>query len=309
MNLDFNGNKGFRLLDIYERLNKGEAIRKADLVHRYDVSDKTIQRDIDDLRAYLAETHSFEQEVAIQYNRRNNSYYLVRMDREWLTSQEVLALCKVLLESRAFCKSELDQMVAKLLTQVTPNDRKQVEEMIRKEQFTYVPLAHGKELLSPIWELSQYINQSEVIEVAYTRKDGVSRSHRVKPVAILFSEYYFYLIAYMADDSKDFPTVFRIDRLGRVTGTGEKFRIPYRDKFDDGEFRKRVQFMFSGPLKTVLFTYTGPSIEAVLDRLPTAEVLGEQDGAYEVKAEVYGDGIDMWLRSQGNYVTIIEKGN
>ncbi|MEG0835721.1 MAG: WYL domain-containing protein, partial [Christensenellaceae bacterium] len=57
---------------------------------------------------------------------------------------------------------------------------------------------------------------------------------------------------------------------------------------------------------TVNFTYSGPSIEAVLDRLPTAEITKEDNGVYTLRAEVYGDGIDMWLRSQGEKVKILE---
>lgn len=75
----------------------------------------------------------------------------------------------------------------------------------------------------------------------------------------------------MADGRKDFPTIFRIDRIADFTPTGEKFSIPYRDKFSDGEFRKRVQFMYAGKLRCVTFTYSGASIEAILDRLPTAK--------------------------------------
>lgn len=118
----------------------------------------------------------------------------------------------------------------------------------------------------------------------------------------MFSEYYFYLVSYMADDRKEHPTIFRIDRMENIRGTKERFSIPYKDRFSDGEFRKRVQFMYSGELRTVCFTYSGPSIEAVLDRLPTAEVLSESDDVYTVRAEVYGNGIDMWLRSQGDQV-------
>lgn len=77
------------------------------------------------------------------------------------------------------------------------------------------------------------------------------------------------------------------------------------DKFNDGEFRKRVQFMFSGELKRVTFEYDGPSVESVLDRLPTAEILSEKDGVYTIRAEVYGDGVDMWLRSQGDRVKVV----
>lgn len=34
----------------------------------------------------------------------------------------------------------------------------------------------------------------------------------------------------------------------------------------------------------------------------------EADGSYTVTVDVYGDGIDMWLRSQGSYVEVIEDG-
>lgn len=75
MSLDYNGNKGFRLLSIYERLNKGEVLNKAGLAADYGVGEKTVQRDIDDLRAFLAEEHQFESEVAIKYDRAKQGYY------------------------------------------------------------------------------------------------------------------------------------------------------------------------------------------------------------------------------------------
>ena len=286
--LDYNGNKGFRLLSINERLNKGEVLSKAALALEYGVTQKTIQRDMDDLRAYLAETHFSESEVAIKYDKARNGYYLIRFEREWLTNEEVLALSKILLESRPFCKSELDILLSKLLTQVTPSNRKQVEKTICNEQFHYVPVKHNKKLLKAIWELSEYIATNEVIEISYTRKDGISKTNDVKPVAIMFSEYYFYLIAFMADDSKDYPTVFRIDRIENSKKLNKKFQIPYKDKFNEGEFRKRVQFMYSGPLRRVTFEFYGQEIEAVLDKLPTAEILSSDNEKYVVRVEVFG---------------------
>lgn len=305
LGMDYNGNKGFRLLSIYERLNKGEIIEKAQLAEYYRVTEKTIQRDIDDLRAYLVEKYHSEDEVAIKYDKVKKGYYLVRFEREWLTNQEVLALCKILLESRAFCKDELNTLISKLLSQLVPDNSKKVENMIRSEQHHYVPLRHEKYLLSILWELAQYITTCEIVGFTYTRQDGVSKDKTVKPISIMFSEYYFYLIAYIADGSKDFPTIFRIDRISNLNGTEEHFNIPYKDKFNDGEFRKRVQFMYSGELQKIKFNFTGPSIEAVLDRLPTAQILAEKNGTYTIRAEVFGKGIDMWLRSQGDYVEIL----
>lgn len=86
----------------------------------------------------------------------------------------------------------------------------------------------------------------------------------------------------------------------------ETFHIPYNRRFQEGEFRKRVQFMYGGRLQRVTFTYTGYDIDAILDRLPTAKILSEDNGTYQLEAEVYGKGIEMWLRSQGKYVKDIK---
>ena len=64
--------------------------------------------------------------------------------------------------------------------------------------------------------------------------------------------------------------------------------------------------MYGGKLERIQFRYTGPSLEAVLDRLPMAEVISDKDTGWIIQAEVFGKGIDMWLRSQGNYVERLE---
>lgn len=304
MQLDYKGNKGFRLLNIYERLNKGETVSKEALASDFGVSAKTIQRDIDDLRAYLMETHFDEYDTSIKYSKAKNGYYLVRQEREWFTNEEVLALCKILLESRAFCKNEMSAIINKILMQSAPNDRKRIEDIIRNEFQSYIPLKHGKPLLSILWRISDIIRSQKVIRFKYERQDKKVKQKEGKPVAIMFSEFYFYMIAFMVDDTKNIPIVFRIDRISDIEETGEIFQIPYRDRFNDGEFRKRVQFMYSGELKTVRFKYSGV-LEAILDRLPTAKIINEDNGTYTISAETYGDGIYMWLRSQGDKVEIL----
>ena len=108
-----------------------------------------------------------------------------------------------------------------------------------------------------------------------------------------------------------FPTIYRIDRIQGLKTLDETFYIPYSDRFEEGEFRKRIQFMYGGKLRKVKFKYFGYSVEAVLDKLPTAKILEEEpheDGKrtiYTILAEVFGDGIDMWLRSQGENIEIL----
>ena len=307
MEIDFKENKGFRLLQLYERLSRGEIVRKAELAQKFSVTDKTIQRDIEELRSYLADTRVDEGEASIVYDRNRGGYLLTHAASEWLTNEDVLAVCKILLESRAFCKEELDALLKKLLRQTAPQDRAQVRKLILSEQHYYVPLRHGKKLLSAIWELSQHMTAQHTIRIVYCRQDGAERTHEVNPVAIMFSEYYFYLIAYLADGRREFPTIFRIDRIAHFETTGATFRVTHSEKFSDGEFRKRIQFMYAGELRRVTFDYSGASVEAVLDRLPTAKIVSADEGIYRITAEVYGNGIDMWLRSQGSAVKVVEK--
>lgn len=300
--LNFITNKNYRILSINERLNKGEYICKRQIAEEFGVTEKTIQRDIDDLRAFYADKHIDESEVAIKYNRAKNSYYLVHFERDWLTNEEVLAVVKILLESRAFTKVELERLISKLITQVVPHHRKAIEEITRNEKHHYIPLKHEKPLLSPLWTLTEHINAKRIVSFKYIRQDNQHKLRKVKPVALLFSEFYFYLIAYFADDSKPFPAVFRVDRIKDICATGENFTMPYSKRFEDGEFRKRVQFMYAGALQKVYFDFSGPSLEAILDKIPTAEILSRNGNVYSLRAESYGDGLVMWLRTQGDNV-------
>ena len=86
----------------------------------------------------------------------------------------------------------------------------------------------------------------------------------------------------------------------------EKFQILYKDRFEEGEFRKRVQFMYGGKLKKIKFKYTGNDIEFILDRLPTAEILEQEGNLYIITAEIFGEGINMWFRGQGECIDILK---
>ncbi len=86
----------------------------------------------------------------------------------------------------------------------------------------------------------------------------------------------------------------------------EHYRIPYKDRFEEGEYRKRIQFMQGGRLQRTEFWYKCINVEAVLDRLPTARILKKEDGRYLISAETFGKGIEMWLRSQGDQIEMIK---
>ena len=130
-----------------------------------------------------------------------------------------------------------------------------MRELIKNEEFHYVELRHGKPLLDSIWKLEQAVKAQQYLEIEYQKlKNHEVVNRKVKPVGVIFSEFYFYLVAYIDGIDKEkafqnpndtFPTIYRVDRLE------------------------------------------------------------EKEGEYTVLAEVFGSGIEMWLRSQGDVVKVI----
>jgi hypothetical protein len=47
-------------------------------------------------------------------------------------------------------------------------------------------------------------------------------------------------------------------------------------------------------------------LEAVLDKLPTAVVKSEYPDYVLIEAEVFGNGVDKWILSQGKDIEILE---
>ena len=307
-----------RILGIYTKLMNGGIVNKAEEARQYGVNERSIQRDIDDIREY------FENETAdigfinsVTYDRSAKGYRLEQLYKTRLSNSEILAVCKILLDSRAFTKKEMLLLLDKLVECCVPQtNQKAVMDLISNEEFHYVEPRHHTVFIDKLWTLGQAIRASQYIEIDYMRtKDKKIVRRKLKPVAIMFSEYYFYLTAFIDDKEVQenfdvlndaFPTIYRLDRIKKLKLLDEKFHIPYSSRFEEGEFRKRIQFMYGGKLQKVKFEYSGTDVDAVLDRLPTARIIKEEDGRYVIEAEVFGKGIEMWLRSQGDTVTLME---
>lgn len=308
--MDATAVKSERLLQIYSKLVSGEILKKKELAQHFHVTERSIQRDIEALRCFFAEEGLLQDVV---YDKKARSYRMENPALRTLENSEILAVCKILLESRSMRRDEMFPILDKLIACCVPErNRKAVQELLANEKYHYIEPRHGQPVLNGMWELGQAIQNHQIIEIEYERlKEPRLVKRKVKPVGIMFSEYYFYLTAFLEDkesfENPDdlFPTIYRIDRIRSFRVTEEHFAVPYKDRFQEGEFRKRVQFMYGGKLEHIKFKYTGPSIEAVLDRLPTAEIVEQDEDGWLVTAEVFGKGIDMWLRSQGENIQTI----
>lgn len=308
--------KNCRTLNMYVRLCEGKVINKTEEARRFGVDERSIQRDIDDIRAFLDERSLSGDGRTIEYDRIKKGFIMVGADPSMMTNSEILAVSKILLESRAFTKRELKAILDKLVEGCVPlKNMKLVSDLIANEKYHYVELNHKEYIQDKLWQIGSDIHEHNLVSLRYARANAPRESIKriVEPISILFSEYYFYLNAYIVekDDSGkyvhkyNYPAIFRIDRIKNYKHLDEKFKVSYSNRFEEGEFRKRIQFMYAGKLQRVVLKFYGENPEPILDRLPTARVTQQYDNECTIEAEVYGKGVIMWLLSQGSKVEVL----
>ena len=267
----------YRILDLYNLINKENQFNKEAFVKSSGASERTVRRDIKCLNDYFKRNYEDKGSVGvcreISYCRKDNLYKVnLRGDYDFSES-DIYAFAKVIIQSRAFTRKEIKRMLSILSSQV--KEKSVLEEIINKEKLYYVEPQHKKDIIDLLWIMRKSIERGKQVEFDYKRADGRQKRHVVNPIAIVFNEYYFYLISEIEKGSSKIEIPFRVDRIKGYKETGKNSTYPY-GRFEEEKYRKKVQFMYTGDFKTIEFEFFGDSIEAVLDRLPTAEKTDNQ---------------------------------
>ncbi len=293
-----------RVLEIFFRSLRGENLSIREMADEYGVSTKSITRSLNDLKVFLADHPELVGNTELKYSYQNKCYQLY-MD-EFLSSKELFSILEVLIGAKAFSRIELLAVISKLKQFTTAEDRKKLNEMISREIYHYAEVKHDCDSVQDmLWQLVTYIHEKREISIDYYRTDRSFVNHRLYPASVLFADYYFYLIAFDSRSDMTKALYFRVDRIKNITAHRKKFIKGEVPDFDEGLLQKRSLLMWPGKLRTIRFEFTGPSVQAVLDKLPTAKVIERSGRKYLLEAEVYGDGIKMWLLSQGAWVKVV----
>ena len=127
-----NGNKAVRVLYLYDQLVNGHLINKAYTAAKFGVNERSIQRDLDEVRNFLESSDNYPGETCIVvYDQKQKGYRLEKIQAENLTNGEILAICKILLDSRAFPKEEIKKLLSNIITRnVKTEEQKHMLDLI-----------------------------------------------------------------------------------------------------------------------------------------------------------------------------------
>lgn len=303
--------KSERIIELYRRFESGKLVYKKEEAERYSVDQKTIGRDFNDIRGYYANNMlDGQKDKKIVYDTKRKGYYL-QAEEGFLSESDVLLIAKVLLGSKGLIKDEMLPLIKRLFA-CCPDaeEQKAIKELTANEMLYYKGPVHGQELSEKINIISKAKRMQQRIEFDYKRLDDKVVHRVVEPVGLMFSEYYFYMDARVTwthqGELLTDTLPYRIDRIqGAIKILDEHFYIAYSQKYEESYARESSPLMFRGKEKRLQFLCNRIALEAVLDRIPTAEIVREEDGKYLLSAKVCGDGAEMWLRGQGEYVELV----
>lgn len=124
---EYKNGKIERVLGIYTKLLNGYIVNKAAEANEYGVNERSIQRDVDDIRNYL-ELEAVNSGCInnVIYDRLNKGYRLEKVQKRSLTDEEIVEICKILLKSQEIDSQEMSKMVEKLISSCVPKNNKKI---------------------------------------------------------------------------------------------------------------------------------------------------------------------------------------
>lgn len=297
-------NKINRMLLLFHKLIKGEHIHKADFARTHDVSERSVERDIEDIRIFLSEIHSNDKLI---FDKLENVYYLLTTgNNDKLNNIESIVLLKIILGTRALIKKEVEFVIKSLRLNLSPQDRKEIIHSIQDEINNYISPVHNKPLLDMLNNLNKAIMNKMIIKIDYVKDNGTEHERILMPVAFIFSDFYFYLIAFIEGKEYEYPAFFRVDRIKNVKNLNEKYDAKFYQQYNTGNMRNYLQFMYAGKLLTVKIKCKNCAVEAIRDRLPNNWLVKDK-GKYKIyKVKVFEEEFIKWVLSQGSNIEILE---
>lgn len=240
-----------RIIKLYSCFLEGKVIKKKEEAERFEVNQRTIQRDIDDIRMCFANDMNVNWQII--YNRNKNGYVLVRDSEEQLNSQEILMLCKVFLQSRILVKEEMFSVIEKLVQTCVPREeKKKVISLLAKEKMQYEGLEQEVVSQQMMRDISDAIYTQRVVRIQYpVNVKEAPVWEVVQPMGVVFSENYFYLTAYIHTrdvelrfgklSSDRLPAIYRLDKVADYCVLQEHFRVPYKNQYEEMDFQRLIE--------------------------------------------------------------------
>lgn len=174
-------NKADRVLILYDRLLRGERIKKRLFMDEFSVGRRSFDRYIEAVRLMLSETFAPHE---LLYDAADHSYYLSGEKSEKLRGMNVLPLLLLLFESRAFGESDITSILQGLSANLSADERGHLRKAVVRMGKEHGKFPSSPSLLKLLWDLNLVIDRQQKIRLFLA--DG-EETEAALPVRLGFS--------------------------------------------------------------------------------------------------------------------------
>jgi len=292
-----------RILEIFMQMLQGGGINYKQASEHYGYSEKPITIDMKIikfmLKKYMPDSH-------IDFDP-NGSLHRINGQGQ-IKAEEITAILKILIGTRAFSKAELTTLEQDLIQCAPSDERRRIERLSSATLSKYLPVKKTSsiELLELIKQFSNYILDKKVIDFTYGSSTG-SDPQELRtgvPLNLYFDTFYFYVTVYMIDKDKAYN--YRLDRFQTVTGRHGSYNVPADKKEDEAAAINKTNLLKMGNDVHYKFRYWNFP-QTALDRFPGSKVTKQfDDGSVIIEGEIYAEGAKLFILSQGNKIKVME---
>lgn len=170
----------YRVAELIVRLMNGETLLQMDVLKQYDISKRTSQRDLADIRSAMSEYDAGE---VVE----TDGTYCLSRQSEQLDFEMVLTVSNILLGSRSLEQDELTRTLDFLISQLSPAMQDLIHKQLKISRGGYVPLSKPTPLLNRLREVALCIAQNRKMVFVYrgsAKKYNKPQKHHAQPVAV-----------------------------------------------------------------------------------------------------------------------------
>ena len=207
-----------RMLGITVMLLNKDRISARELADKYEVSIRTIYRDI--------EAINMAGIPIVAYSGNNGGFGIMnnfKLDRQLLTFQDMLSMISALKGINSTLENkELDTAIEKITSLVPEDKTAQLQQYFQHVSVDIQPWGYREKQKKHIKTIHESIANSVLIEFTYGNYKGEIVRRTVEPMTLLFKGYAWYLFAF-CKLKNDFR-LFRLSRMKELVVTDTKFK-------------------------------------------------------------------------------------
>lgn len=295
--------KNTRMLNLFYKLILGYKVNKQLFCLEEGITERSFDRDIQDVRSYLSEKQPY---CKVLYDRVNNNYYMTHTLGKKLESEETLFLINVLLSKKYLRDDELNGILTSLINNTDSATNRMLLEFVNSKKVNQIDQNCSVAILKMHWDLAKCIYKRNQITIFYKLEENKIVTRKLNPVELHYEDGHIYLIAYIVGRNYEYPAFYRLDRITSFKLHEDKYPQDLKLNFENKNIHKNLVGMMAGDRIDVTVKVMLSLKRVIMDIFTKYRLIEETNEYCIFEIYTFKQGFISWLLGQRENVELIE---